>query len=108
MSATRLDTDALTTALADLNALGQGGWSLADGALCKTFAFPDFVRAFGFMTQVALIAESMNHHPDWSNAYAHVRVALSTHETGGITERDIELARQMERLVASAETHVTQ
>jgi 4a-hydroxytetrahydrobiopterin dehydratase len=98
MSATRLDTDALTTALADLNALGQGGWSLSGDQLCKTFVFPDFVRAFGFMTQVALIAEAMNHHPDWSNAYAHVRVALSTHEADGITERDIELARQMERL----------
>jgi 4a-hydroxytetrahydrobiopterin dehydratase len=108
MSATRLDTDTLTTALADLNALGQGGWSLSGGQLCKTFVFPDFVRAFGFMTQVALIAESMNHHPDWSNVYGQVRVALSTHETGGITERDIELARQMEPLVATAETHVTQ
>ncbi|MTW23037.1 4a-hydroxytetrahydrobiopterin dehydratase [Allochromatium palmeri] len=108
MSAIRLDTDALTTALADLNALGQGGWSLTDGALCKTFAFSDFVRAFGFMTQVALIAESMNHHPDWSNVYGQVRVALSTHEAGGITERDIALARQMERLAMTAETHATQ
>ena len=108
MSATRLDTDALTSALADLNALGQGGWSLSGSQLCKTFVFPDFVRAFGFMTQVTLIAESMNHHPDWSNAYAHVHVALSTHEAGGITERDIELARQMERLMATAEMHAAQ
>ncbi|ADC62666.1 4a-hydroxytetrahydrobiopterin dehydratase [Allochromatium vinosum] len=108
MSTTRLDTDTLTTALTDLNALGQGGWSLSGGQLCKTFVFTDFVRAFGFMTQVALIAESMNHHPDWSNVYGQVRVALSTHESGGITERDIALARQMERLVAIAEMHVTQ
>lgn len=94
----KLDPDALQAALQRLNANGPGGWSIADGKLSKTFVFPDFVQAFGFMTQVALVAESLNHHPEWCNVYGRVSVALSTHDAGGITERDVALAEQMDRL----------
>lgn len=72
------------------------GWTVADGALRKAFRFQDFVAAFGFMTRCALVAERAGHHPDWSNRYARVEVALTTHESGGITERDIALARAID------------
>jgi 4a-hydroxytetrahydrobiopterin dehydratase len=75
------------------------GWSEVDGKLHKEFNFPDFVSAFGFMTQVALHAEKLNHHPDWSNVYNTVTVDLSTHDVGGITELDFLLANRMERIV---------
>ena len=71
------------------------GWSVRDDKLHAEFRFADFVTAFGFMTSVALVAESMNHHPEWSNAYGTVAVYLVTHDAGGITERDIRLAAAM-------------
>ena len=77
--------------LAALNQTAETAWKAADGKLVKTFRFPDFVEAFGFMTQVALVAERLNHHPDWSNVYGTVRVMLSTHDAGGVTELDFEL-----------------
>ncbi len=80
----------------DINTqLGKlSGWKLSDDAksIEQTFKFSDFRSAFGFMTQVALAAEKMNHHPDWSNVYNTVHVQLSTHDAGGVTERDIQLA----------------
>jgi 4a-hydroxytetrahydrobiopterin dehydratase len=77
---------------------GLPGWTLADGKLHREFQFPDFVRAFGFMAQAALAAEAMNHHPEWFNVYRTVRVDLSTHDAGGVTTLDIELARKMSAL----------
>lgn len=74
------------------------GWSLAGGKLHREYAFRDFVEAFGFMTRVALVAEAMNHHPEWFNVYKTVRVDLSTHDVGGVSDLDFELAAQMERL----------
>jgi 4a-hydroxytetrahydrobiopterin dehydratase len=76
------------------------GWKPVDGrdAITRTFTFKDFNEAFGFMTRAALIAEKMNHHPEWSNVYKTVEVTLSTHEAGGLTERDIRLAEAMDRL----------
>jgi len=68
------------------------GWNVRDGALVREFRFRDFVEAFSFMTRVALLAESRNHHPDWSNVYNRVTIGLSTHDAGGITELDFELA----------------
>lgn len=68
------------------------GWELRDGNLYREFRMATFVEAFSFMTSVALIAERMNHHPDWSNVYNVVRIKLSTHDAGGISEKDFALA----------------
>ena len=87
-----LDQTAVETALESLD-----GWSFDDGALHKTYVFRDFVQAFGFMTSAALCAERANHHPDWSNSYKTVRVNLSTHESGGVTQNDVDLAAEFER-----------
>ena len=89
-----LATDDLVKAVADLP-----GWSVAKDGLSieRTFEFRNFSEAFAFMTRSALAAEKMNHHPDWSNDYKTVKVTLSTHDRGGVTELDIELARRMSR-----------
>jgi 4a-hydroxytetrahydrobiopterin dehydratase len=68
------------------------GWELKDGKLQKSFKFSNFIEAFGFMTRIALEAEKINHHPEWSNVYNTVKVKLSTHDAGGITDYDIKLA----------------
>lgn len=71
-------------------------WSYSSergGCLSRSFVFADFVQAFGFMTQLALHAEKMNHHPEWSNVYNKVDIVLTTHDAGGLTERDVTLAR---------------
>ncbi len=77
------------------------GWELNAGKLCRQFTFQDFVAAFGFMTRVALIAESMNHHPDWSNVYNRVVIQLTSHDAGGLTERDFRLAQRIDTLLAT-------
>jgi 4a-hydroxytetrahydrobiopterin dehydratase len=76
------------------------GWAMVQGrdAIQKRFVFRDFNAAFGWMTRVALIAEKMDHHPEWSNVYRTVEVTLATHDAGGLTGLDIELARAMDRL----------
>lgn len=71
------------------------GWELRDGKLNKTFKFTDFIDAWGFMCRVALVAQAMDHHPEWLNVYNTVRVDLSTHDAGGITKLDFQLARKM-------------
>jgi len=80
------------------------GWSeVADrDAIAKTFVFRNFNEAFGFMTRVALVAEKMDHHPEWSNVYKTVDVVLSTHHAGGLTELDIRLAKAMDRIAGQA------
>jgi 4a-hydroxytetrahydrobiopterin dehydratase len=90
----KLSPDALTAALAEL-----AGWQRVSGrdAIAKTFVFADFNAAFGFMARVALVAEKMDHHPEWSNVYKTVVVTLTTHDAGGVTDRDIKLAEAMER-----------
>jgi len=76
------------------------GWSEVQGrdAITKKFVFKDFNAAFGFMTRAALVAEKMDHHPEWFNVYKTVEVTLSTHDAGGVTELDIKLATEMDRL----------
>ena len=69
------------------------GWELKDEKLQKSFKFTNFVEAFGFMTRIALEAEKMNNHPEWSNVYNNVTIKLSTHDAGGITDYDIKLAK---------------
>jgi 4a-hydroxytetrahydrobiopterin dehydratase len=75
------------------------GWSMKEGNLHRTFKFADFNAAFGFMCRAALIAEAMNHHPDWSNVWNKVTVNLSTHSIGGISQLDFELAEKMQKLL---------
>ena len=73
------------------------GWSLnASAKLQKEFLFKDFSQAFGFMTRVALYAEKHDHHPEWSNVYNRVKIELTTHDAGGVTEKDLALARFIE------------
>ena len=95
--ATKLSAEARRTALATL-----AGWQDASNrdAITKTFVFADFNEAFGFMTRAALVAEKMDHHPEWSNVYKTVAVTLSTHDAGGVIARDIALAEAMERIAA--------
>ena len=73
------------------------GWNIENGKLHKSFQFDSFVDAFGFMTKSALAAEAMNHHPEWFNIYSKVTVDLSTHDLGGISTWDFELAKKMEK-----------
>lgn len=95
MKRTALSEDAVREALAGLT-----GWSLGeDGrSIAKDFSFSSFSEAFGFMTRAALLAEKMDHHPDWSNAFRRVSVRLSTHSARGLTELDFSLARELDRL----------
>ena len=74
------------------------GWSVVNGKLHKEFIFKDFIEAFGFMTTAALHIEKMNHHPEWFNVYNKIRVELVTHDAGGITSNDINLARTLNSL----------
>jgi len=74
------------------------GWSLAGGKLRRDFLFRDFSEAFGFMARAALAAEKLDHHPDWSNVWNRVTVELWTHDAGGLTELDFQLAEAMNRL----------
>ena len=93
--AEKLDAAARDTALATLV-----GWTLVDGrdAISKTFTFGDFNAAFGFMSRAALKAEAMDHHPEWFNVWNKVDVVLSTHDAGGLTKLDMELAAFMDGL----------
>lgn len=74
------------------------GWTYTGGRLERTYEFRDFVEAFAFMTAAALRVQEMDHHPEWSNVYGTVRVGLVTHDAGGVTGRDVELARRMEAI----------
>jgi 4a-hydroxytetrahydrobiopterin dehydratase len=93
--AQKLDGPERITALASLP-----GWSLVEGrdAIFRRFIFADFNAAFGFMTRAALVAEKLDHHPEWFNVYKTVEVTLSTHDAGGLTMLDIKLARAMDRI----------
>jgi 4a-hydroxytetrahydrobiopterin dehydratase len=96
--AQKLTGDARKAALAKL-----AGWSEVKDrdAITRTFVFRDFNEAFGFMTRAALIAEKLDHHPEWFNVYKTVTVTLSTHDAGGLTERDVKLAEAMNRLAGA-------
>jgi 4a-hydroxytetrahydrobiopterin dehydratase len=96
--AQKLTAEARKTALATLN-----GWSEVTGrdAIARKFVFKDFNQAFGFMTRAALVAEKMDHHPEWFNVYKNVEVTLSTHDAGGVTELDVKLATEMNKLAGN-------
>ena len=91
----RLADDEIQKRLAD-----RVAWTLAGGKLRREFRFADFSEAFGFMARAALVAEKMDHHPDWSNVWNRVTVELWTHDAGGITDLDFELAQAMDRIAA--------
>lgn len=95
----RLSDADRAAALADLT-----GWSLVDGreAIEKRYTFGNFIEAFGFMAQCALEAEKADHHPEWSNVYKTVEVVLTTHDAGGLTEKDVALARAFDRCAGSS------
>lgn len=88
--------------LGELNRNTTKPWQVQGEKLCKAFVFQNFVEAFGFMTSVAILAEKQNHHPECSNVYNKVIIELTTHEAGGITERDFTLARSIENIYVSA------
>ena len=89
----KLTGEARAEALAKLD-----NWAEVDGrdAICKTFQFDDFKQAFAFMTQAALAAEQADHHPEWFNVYNRVEVTLATHDAGGLTMKDVDLAAKMD------------
>ena len=97
---TLLTPRAVATALSELNAATREPWTIVNGKLSKTFLFPDFVTAFAFMTHVAMVAERSNHHPEWANVYSTVKIELITHDAGGLTAQDFDLARAADNAVA--------
>ena len=78
-----------------------GSWSVVKGNLHRVFEFKDFSQAFSFMTQVALVAEKMDHHPDWSNSWNKVTIDLCTHSAAGLTKNDFELAGKIQKIHGS-------
>jgi 4a-hydroxytetrahydrobiopterin dehydratase len=88
-----LQPDDLTQRLNELP-----GWDHEGDAITRTFTFPDFATAFGFMASAAIVADKLNHHPEWSNVYNRVVVRLTTHDAGGLTELDVQLAARMSEL----------
>ncbi len=82
---------------ADQEVKHLSGWTSGGDFITKVYRFKDFAEAFGFMSEIAIVAEAMNHHPEWYNVYNRVDVTLTTHEAGGVTEKDLELARRMEQ-----------
>ncbi|MYB34174.1 MAG: 4a-hydroxytetrahydrobiopterin dehydratase [Gammaproteobacteria bacterium] len=98
MSRELIDQQEIETALTTLNQQSAGEWTFRDNRLHRKFAFGNFIQAMGFMMSAALAAEKMDHHPEWSNVYKTVEVALTTHSSGGVTQLDVSLARQMESL----------
>ena len=98
MNSEKLTDAQIQLALADLNQ-GRQAWALDGSYLEKTFQFPDFSTAFSFMTRVALLAEKLDHHPEWFNVYGTVRIRLTSHDVGGLSGRDFRLAQRIEMLL---------
>jgi 4a-hydroxytetrahydrobiopterin dehydratase len=94
----RLSAEERKSALAALS-----GWAEVSGreAIARTYVFKDFNEAFGFMSRAALVAEKSDHHPEWRNVYKTVEVELSTHDAGGVTAKDVELAKAMNAIAAA-------
>ncbi len=96
----KLDSSSIRSALSALP-----DWTLepGEGAISRDFKFVDFVQAFAFMTRIALVAEKADHHPEWSNVYNRVSIRLTTHDAGGLTQRDFDLAAQADRAYVAAQ-----
>lgn len=93
---TQLSPDEREAALAELV---EWSWDESRGGISRSFKFRDFSEAFGFMTRVAMLAESADHHPEWSNVWNRVDILLSTHSAGGLTAKDLDLAKRVDALV---------
>ena len=89
----------IDTALAKLNHSAEQPWSIQDDKLYRAFKFRDFIAAFGFISQVALLAERADHHPEWFNVYNKVAISLTTHDVGGISKRDFAVAYEISQLI---------
>lgn len=98
MAIARLSAEQIQAGLSGL----RPGWTVKDGKLHRELSFEGFVEAFGFMTSVAITAQAMDHHPEWFNVYSKVVIDLTTHDAGGISARDLELAAAIDRLAAGA------
>ena len=94
-----MDQDTIEQSLKTLNANSDKLWSIKEGHLHQSFKFKDFISAFAFMTKVAILAEKVNHHPQWSNVYNKVVIDLTTHEASGLTTRDFELAQEITKAI---------
>lgn len=95
MAAEKLSDEEISEHLATLDQ-----WTMVEGKLTREYRFNDFIEAFGFMTRAAMVAEAINHHPEWFNVYNKVIVQLTTHDVGGISNYDFQLAARMEQLVS--------
>lgn len=95
-----MNSEKLSPASVNKKLLELEHWCLSDNKLQRAFVFKDFVEAFGFMSRIALLAEAMNHHPEWSNVYNRVEIYLTTHDAQGITDLDFTLAGKINRLLA--------
>jgi 4a-hydroxytetrahydrobiopterin dehydratase len=95
MSIEKMSLEQIAAALKDLD-----GWELKNEKLHRELKFKNFVQAWGFMTQVAILAERADHHPEWFNVYSRVIIDLTTHEANGISQRDIELAQKINQILA--------
>lgn len=95
----RYSQNEIELSLKELNQDTETLWRIEEDKLYREFKFPDFVSAFGFMTKVAIMAERANHHPEWSNIYNKVVISLTTHDAGGISKRDFELAQEISIVV---------
>ncbi|MCO4785035.1 4a-hydroxytetrahydrobiopterin dehydratase [Marinomonas atlantica] len=96
MASQLLEQHEIDSALIQLNADTIQHWIIEEGKLTKTFKFKSFQHAFGFMTMCAMYAEKKNHHPEWSNVYSKVTVQLITHDVSGLSDKDFDLAKQMD------------
>jgi 4a-hydroxytetrahydrobiopterin dehydratase len=92
-------SEKLSASAIDEQLRGLPGWHVHNAKLQREFTFADFVEAFGFMSRVALVAEAMDHHPEWFNVYNRVDIHLTTHDAGGISQRDFTLAQRINRLL---------
>lgn len=95
----KLNVSDIQASLAKLNNTFQSVWQIRNGKLYKEFVFKDFATAFDFMGSVAIYAEKQNHHPEWFNVYNKVRIELTTHEAGGISQKDFDLAHKIEGIL---------
>ncbi len=93
------EVKALSRAEIELKLGGKSAWELKDNKLYRRLVFEDFIHAFGFISQIAIIAEKMDHHPEWANVYRTLDIYLTTHEAGGVSEKDFILLEQIEKLI---------